>query len=168
MLKAICSKKNLSENLYYEYIRDSIESDEFIKLKDITHHRVTTRYQHCLNVSYHNYVICRKLGLDAVSAARAGLLHDLFYYNRKEYNKSDKVMSHSRFHSLIALDNAIKLTQINDRERDIIENHMWPVTKKRPKYKESYIIVVVDKYCAVLEVCLPKLKKLARFCKKRN
>ena len=166
MIKAICSKKELSENSYYEHIRDIIESDEFIKLKDITHHRVTTRYQHCINVSYHNYVICRKLGFDAVSAARAWLLHDLFYYNRKEYNKSHKALSHSRFHSLVALDNALKLTEINDRERDIIENHMWPATKQRPKYKESYIIVVVDKYCAILEVCLPKLKKLMQMCKR--
>lgn len=77
MLRAICSKKNLAEIAYYECIKDIIESEEIIKLKNITHHISTTRFQHCLNVSYYNYVICGKLGLDAVSAARAGLMHDL-------------------------------------------------------------------------------------------
>lgn len=163
MLRAICSKKNLAEIAYYECIKDIIESEEIIKLKNITHHISTTRFQHCLNVSYYNYVICGKLGLDAVSAARAGLMHDLFYYDRKEFNKSksDKALSHSLFHSLMALDNALKLTEINDCERDIIEKHMWPATRPRPKYKESYVIVFVDKYCAVLEF-------FQRFIRRKN
>jgi len=166
MLKAICSKKDLAKLSYYECIKDIIECDELARLKNITHHISTTRFQHCLNVSYHNYVICKKLGLDSTSAARAGLLHDLFYYDRKKYNKSGKQISHSLFHSLLALDNAEKLIEINDCERDIIEKHMWPVTRKRPKYKEGYVIVIVDKYCAVLEFMLPKLKKLSAVIKK--
>ena len=28
---------------------------------------------------------------------------------------------------------------------------MWPVTINFPKYKESYIITLVDKYCAIQE-----------------
>lgn len=160
MLKAICSKKDLSETQYFEYIKDIVNAKELENLKLITHHISTTRFQHCLNVSYHNYVICKFLRLDAKSAARAGLLHDLFYYDRKEYNKQKKFCSHSRFHSLLALKNALKLTKINEIERDIIENHMFPSTLKLPKSKEGYVIVIVDKYCAVLEVLLPKLQKL--------
>ncbi len=174
MLKAIGSKKDLTENSYYDCIKDIVESDEMIKLKDITHHVSTTRFQHCLNVSYYNYIICKKLRLDAVSAARAGLLHDLFYYNRKEYNKnkgmllnSKKTLSHSAFHSLVALENASKLIDMNECERDIIEKHMWPVTKKFPKYRESYIIVLVDKYCAILEFFSPNIRKLTGKIKRK-
>lgn len=159
MLKAICSKKDLTQTSYFDCIKDIINSSELESLKLITHHIYTTRFQHCLNVSYHNYLICSFLGLDAKSAARAGLLHDLFYYDRKEYNKHKKSISHSRFHSLVALENASKLTEINDVERDIIENHMFPSTRQLPKHKEAYVIVIVDKYCAVLECLLPKLKK---------
>ena len=36
-------------------------------------------------------------------------------------------------------------------EKDIILKHMWPVTIKLPKYKESYIVSSVDKYCALAE-----------------
>lgn len=159
MLKAICSKKDLTQTSYFDYIKDIVDSSELEGLKCITHHVCTTRFQHCVNVSYHNYVICKFLGLDAKSAARAGLLHDLFYYDRKEYNKHKKSFSHSRFHSLVALENASKLTEINDVERDIIENHMFPSTRQLPRYKESYVIVIVDKYCAILECLLPKIKK---------
>ena len=159
MLKAICSKKDLTQTDYFECIKDIVYSGELENLKLITHHTSTTRFQHCLNVSYHNYLICRFLGLDAKSAARAGLLHDLFYYDRKEYNKHKKNFSHSRFHSLVALENASKLTEINETERDIIENHMFPSTRQFPKHKEAYVIVIVDKYCTVLECILPKIRK---------
>ncbi len=159
MLKAICSKKDLSLCAYYDCIRDIINSGELEQLKDITHHISTTRFQHCLNVSYYSYIVCKKFRLNARSAARAGLLHDLFYYDRKEYNamREKGQFSHSRMHSVIALRNAEQLTDITPLERDIIEKHMFPMTIKLPKYKESYVITIIDKYCAVLEFCIPKI-----------
>ncbi|MDE5584597.1 MAG: HDIG domain-containing protein [Ruminococcus sp.] len=159
MLKAICSKKDLSLCAYYNCICDIVDSAELESLKDITHHISTTRFQHCLNVSYYSYVVCRKFRLNARSAARAGLLHDLFYYDRKEYNshKEKGGMSHSMMHSLMAVENAEKLTEITDLERDIIEKHMFPMTRPLPKYRESYVITLIDKYCAVLEFCIPKI-----------
>ena len=44
----------------------------------------------------------------------------------------------------------------------MIEKHMWPVTKPVPKYAETYIITLVDKYCAVIEYLAPQP---ARFCR---
>ena len=163
MLKAICSKKELRSGGYYDCINDIIDCPQLEKLKNITHHISTTRFQHCVNVSYYSYLICRKLHLDARSAARAGLLHDLFYYDRKEYNalKSKGEPSHSLMHSKLALHNAEKITSINELERDIIVKHMWPMTKSLPKYKETYVITVIDKYCAVLEFCVPKIFRCA-------
>lgn len=161
MIKAIGSKKELTNNSYFDCVSDIIECDELSRLKNITHHVSTTRFQHCLNVSYYGYVVCRKFSLDARSAARAGLLHDLFYYDRKEYNssKTKNQLSHSMMHSLMAADNAGKIIDMSELERDIIEKHMWPVTRKLPKYRESYVIMIVDKYCAVLEYCIPKIKR---------
>lgn len=103
--------------------------------------------------------------MNAHSAARAGLLHDLFYYDRKEYNntRSRGQISHSLLHAMMAAENASKIVEISDLERDIIEKHMWPVTHQIPKYKESYVICFVDKYCAVLEYLTPKIKKCKSF-----
>ncbi len=153
MLKATCSGKNIMNTGFYSCISDIIEHPQLLKLTKITHHISTTRFQHCLNVSYYSYIVCRKLGLDARSAARAGLLHDLFFYDRKKYNlkKRKNQPSHSLMHSMIALKNASELTEINPVERDIISKHMWPVTRALPKYRETYIITIIDKFCAVIE-----------------
>ncbi len=163
MLKAIGSRKELSESSYYDCISDIIDDSRLEPLKEITHHICTTRFQHCVNVSYYSYLVCRKLRLDCRGAARAGLLHDLFYYDRKEYN-SMRVKGqpkHSAMHAGLALRNAGELTELNPKERDMIEKHMWPVTRPLPKYRESYVITVIDKYCAVLELCVPKVKGAA-------
>lgn len=170
MLKAICSKKELENSAFYFYIYDIIDTPELEKLKNITHHICTTRFQHCLNVAYYSYKLCRIFHLDARSAARAGLMHDLFYYDRKKYNaeKSKSDPNHSRKHSDVALHNAELLTDINPMERDIIQKHMFPMTLSIPKYKETYIITFVDKYCAILEFCVPKVQQIINLRRIQN
>ena len=162
MLKAICSSKELTGNSYYDCVKDIIDCRQLQELKGITHHVSTTRFQHCLNVSYYSYIVCRRFSLNARSAARAGLLHDLFYYDRREYNssRSKGQDSHSRKHSMEACANAAKVTDITRLERDMIEKHMWPATRQMPKYKETYIITIIDKYCAILEFCVPKVQRI--------
>lgn len=158
MLKAIGSKKDLTKLQYYSYVIDVIESLPVQRLKFYQHHIMTTRFQHCLNVSYYNYCLCRFLHFDAVSAARAGLLHDLYFYNTNEYYENNNVRDHLANHSELALENAECYFDLNEVEKDIIYSHMWPVTNKRPHSKEGYIIVIVDKYCAALEYFLPKFR----------
>ena len=60
------------------------------KLKTITHHIYSNRLEHSIHVSYTSYKIAKKLGWDAKSTARGGLLHDMFYYDWREtkFNKS--------------------------------------------------------------------------------
>ena len=58
---------------------------------------------------------------------------------------------HAFVHPKIALKNAVKLYELNEKEQDIIIKHMWPVTLAMPKYKETWIITLVDKYSAIQE-----------------
>ena len=55
-------------------------------------------------------------------------------------------------HPEIALKNAKEHFEIGKREEDMIVKHMWPLTIKFPKYAESYVIVIIDKYTAALEI----------------
>ncbi len=166
MLKATGSRKNLAEHPFYICISDIIENDEILRLNKYTHHFFTTRFQHCLNVSYYNYLICRFFRLDAFAAARAGMMHDMYYYGRCDYHKLSADNPHCRNHPRVAVKNAKKQFYISHLEKDMIEKHMWPFNIKRlPKYRESYVIVVVDKYCAVLEVIAPKLRQLRNIMK---
>ena len=81
MLKAIGSKVDIlgsgKGEAYYYLVSDLLENDLVLKMKDFTQHGDTSCFQHCLNVSYYNYKICRFFSLNARAAARAGLLHDL-------------------------------------------------------------------------------------------
>ena len=40
---------------------------------------------------------------------------------------------------------------LNEKEKDIIIKHMWPVTIEFPKSIEGFILTFVDKYCALSE-----------------
>ena len=83
MLHATGSKKELTARTYYVLVSDLLEHDEVQRLKQFRHHVHTTRFQHSLNVSYYSYWLCRRFHWDAVSAARAGLLHDLYFYESR-------------------------------------------------------------------------------------
>ena len=105
-----------------------------------------------MQVAYYTYIACKKMRLDYVSATRAAMVHDLFLYDwRKKYRNVDLPGLHAFVHPKIALKNASKLFDLNDIEKDVISKHMWPVTFGFPKYMESYIVTIMDKYSACLE-----------------
>lgn len=120
------------------------------KMKLYRQHYDTNCFDHCYNVAFYSYLICKKLNLDYISVSRAGMLHDLFLYDWRK-----KQPEHKRFHGFrhprIALNNASKLFNLNEKEKDIILKHMWPITIIPPKYIEGYIITLTDKYCALEE-----------------
>ena len=66
---------------FYRTIQDVAEHPVVLRMKKYPHHGDTSCYKHCMRVAYFNYIICKKLHLDAKSAARAGMLHDLFLYD---------------------------------------------------------------------------------------
>ena len=107
-------------------------------------------------------IMAAELGLNVKKAKRAGLLHDLYFYETADYDAAETHESHSAHHPQVALHNAMQLFSVNAVEKDIIQNHMWPATHHMPHYKESYVIVVVDKYCAALEYVAPSLRSLFR------
>ena len=122
-------------------------------MKNFKQHYDTSTFKHCFNVSFLNYKICKKLGLDYKAAARAGMLHDLFLY---DWRCSSKTLNlgglHAFVHPKIAEKNASNLFYLTKKERDIIVKHMWPVTFIHfPKYPESFIITLTDKYSAMQE-----------------
>ena len=114
--------------------------------------------------SYYCYKICKKLKLDYISCSRAAMLHDLFLYDWRKRENGRKGF-HAFTHPKTAYENASKLFNLNDKEADIILKHMWPVTFfSFPKYIESFILTLVDKYCALSEA---HEEIYNRFCQKK-
>lgn len=120
------------------------------KMKLYRQHYDTNCFDHCYNVAFYSYLICKKLNLDYISVSRAGMLHDLFLYDWRKKQPEHKGF-HGFRHPRIALNNASKLFDLNEKEKDIILKHMWPITIIPPKYIEGYIITLTDKYCALEE-----------------
>lgn len=145
--------KYINNKEFYRYVCDLINNNSVLQLKDFTHHYFTTCYDHSIRVAYHNFIICKFLGLNAKAASRGGLLHDLYLYNRKSYIRSKGEKLHGFRHPHIALDNASKLFRLTKIEKDIIVKHMFPLTLKLPKYPESYVTTITDKYLCIAELC---------------
>lgn len=164
LYKAIFSHKNINDLPdYYSCVSDLLRCDTVLQLDEYKHHKGTTRLQHSLNVSYYNFLICRKLHWDARSAARAGLLHDLFLYDRKEHERVDGEGWHGVGHPKIAFFNAVELFPLNERESDMIVNHMFPITPHLPHFRETWVIQFVDKFCAVSELCALAARSSRRY-----
>ena len=156
--------------LSYQRIRDNIESrrplesefnlivqdvlthPEFLRLKEFRHH-TSSIYDHALEVSFLSYRISKQLGMDYRSAARGGLLHDFFLYDWRHHDVPDlpREKFHGFEHPKIALDNAQKYFALNDIERDCILRHMWPLTLTPPRFRESFVVCMADKYVASRE-----------------
>ena len=151
----------LKDEGYLSVVRDILFNREFLKLKGYSHHANITRYEHSINVSYLGYKFAKKVGANAVELARAGLFHDMFFYELEDYeNKSHNYFkSHAYTHGKVALENARKIFALSRREEEMIETHMWPLTIIPPKYIESYIIGIVDKYSTIYELYLSRKRQ---------
>jgi uncharacterized protein len=147
---SVKTTKTRSFNEYISCIEDLIQDEVIDSLNGFIQHGSVTCFDHSLSVSYYSYVVCRLLHLDYRSAARGGMLHDLFLY---DWHKTKLIGGkHGFTHPYTALKNAKEHFPINKMEKDIIIKHMWPLTILLPRYKEAYVVSFVDKYIALLEI----------------
>ena len=129
------------------HVGELLDMELIRALDTVPQHFRYTRLRHSMDVAYITFFIARVMRFDSRSAARAGVLHDLFFY--EEGQKSRNLL---RAHPQIALDNAREICpDLNEIEADAILRHMWMLTAKPPRYKEGMLLTFVDKYCATRE-----------------
>lgn len=148
-------KPEYKMTIFNTYANDILENKYISKLKELAHHGDVTRLEHSMSVAYESFRLANalKLKVDLKSMVRGALLHDFFLYDLKK----ERIKKHFTKHPYVAFNNAIKEFNINNIEKDIILKHMWPMTLKFPKYKESYIVCFVDTYCAIKERMFKKM-----------
>jgi len=156
-------QKIYSNDEFIQMIDDLLNNDTVKQMKNFRQHYETSCFDHCLIASYYCYLYGKKFNLDYVSCARAAMLHDLFLYDWRK-KQDDRKGLHAFTHPKTAYKNASNLFALNEKEKDIILKHMWPVTIALPKYKESYLLTLVDKYCALNE---SYQEIYNRFCQKK-
>ncbi|MDD2377480.1 MAG: HD domain-containing protein [Bacilli bacterium] len=138
---------------YKEIVKDILNHEEFLKRKNYHHHENRSVYVHSLSVSIKAYKLARTFHLDKKRAAIGGLLHDFYYMDWQQNIKVKKsfFQLHGFVHSKEALINAKKYfpTLIDKKTSNIIVRHMFPLTPIPPRYIESWIVTIVDKYVSI-------------------
>ena len=155
---------------FKKIIKDIISNSSVLSLKEHTQHMNSSRFEHCYDVAYYTYKICKKWGLDYISATRGAMLHDFYFYDWRHKGVKGQKRFHAYRHPRIAWHNANENFELNEVEKDVIIKHMWPLTWRLPRYKESYVVTIVDKYCATKEFfdSLKYAKKLKKITKMKK
>lgn len=143
------------EEEFLQIVNKIISNRKYLKLQNEKHHHNSNRYKHMMDVSYMTYKFCKKKNLDYKSATRAAILHD-FYFD-DDFKSSPKRMFK---HYEVAIKNAKKLCNLNEKEENIIASHMFPIGGKIPKYKESIVVDVIDDIVSTKERINGDVKKL--------
>lgn len=119
---------------YREYltaVSDLLKSPVVLSMSEYKQHGDVSCLEHCIFVSYISFLFCRKMGWNFRSAARGGLLHDLFLYDWHEVDITDSLRGfaftqmHGFTHPITALNNANEHFTLDELEQDIIKKHMW-------------------------------------------
>lgn len=133
------------------YADDILESDSFKSQKEFMQHGKTSVYKHIINVTNMSITIAYKfnMNVDIKSLIRGSLLHDYFLYDWHENDKSHRL--HGFKHAKTAMLNAERDFGINKIEKNMIYTHMFPLNLRLPRYKESIILCMADKVCAIKE-----------------
>lgn len=137
-------------SLFLHCLKDLIDEPSVRAMDNYIQHSSVTTFQHGVFVSYLSFSICKTLRWNYYSAARGGLLHDMYLYDWHDSERLGKW--HAFTHPYAALRNATALFTITKMEQDIIKKHMWPLTLKLPRYRESIVVSIADKLATCLEV----------------
>jgi uncharacterized membrane protein len=137
---------NKDETDFNKFAKEILHNEKFSELKKYKHHDLSI-YDHVLKVAKLSYKFAKFLKLDIKSTVRGALLHDFFFY---DWRKDKPVINykkrlHAFGHPIHVYHNASKYFTINNIEKDIIIKHMFPLTIILPKYKESYLVSIIDK-----------------------
>lgn len=130
-----------------DIVKDILKNKEFCELDNEYHHGIT-RYGHSMRVAKLSYNIARYFNLkNYEEMTRAALLHDFF---KREEIKSEWLKV-AFDHPMKAYENASKYYELNEMQKNIIQSHMFPLSYVLPRYKESWIVSLVDKTVATYE-----------------
>lgn len=145
-------KEYLNNIEYMECVKDILNSKIFQKLDGFVQHGCTSTMEHSIDVSYTTYLVCKKLGLNYKSAARAALLHDFYLYDWHRPTKETGAFLHGFTHPYRAAKNAKEYFNITNKEASMIKTHMFPLTPIPPLSREGWVLTMADKSTSINEI----------------
>ena len=147
-------REEVDLTLFKKVCDEVCSTEKYQSLKNYVAHGRISVYAHSLRVAERSYAyaITHRVKCDIVSLIRGALLHDYFLY---DWHKLPKFSFHGYTHAKTAMENASKDYDLNEKEKNIIYSHMFPLNLFHfPKCKEAWIVLWQDKLCALKEtVC---------------
>lgn len=141
------------QRMLKENAADILESPKFNSTRNYIQHGTISVRRHSIDVAKQSILFSRALRLkvNERELIRGALLHDFFLYDWHDKNRENYSRWHGFSHAGIALKNAMQEYELSDREKNIIQRHMWPLNITPPNCKEAWIVSAADKFCSALE-----------------
>jgi len=137
---------------WLEAVGDLLSDGDVRSMAALPQHRPGfSCYDHCLLVSYTSFALCRRLGWHSWESARGGLLHDFYLYDWTDRGTISN-WRHLWGHPRAALRNAEGRFLLTPREKNIIVSHMFPLSLTPHRYREAWVVGLMDKLCALAEL----------------
>lgn len=117
----------------------------------VQHGQVST-LAHVVRVAQTSFAWAQKLPfrVDEADLVAGALLHDFYLYDW--HDRSTSKPHHATRHPLYAAENAVRVFGVSEKQRGIIETHMWPLPPDRvPRSTEAWIVCAADKWCSLYE-----------------
>lgn len=158
-------KQRVDLNIFSNTFENLCQSTRLLQTREYTHHFGTSLLRHCVNVAYVSLYLADLLHLnvDRFQLTTGALLHDYYLYDCHDDNEANK-KHHLRHHASIAAMAAKEEYSLTKKEEDIILKHMFPINLALPKFKESALVCVSDKICALYE-CVSNIYKFKIRCR---
>lgn len=145
-------KKYPAYKEFLSLVWDILRSDEFKQMKRYRSHINSTLYKHSVKVAYlcFRYHKCHRMKMDAAELVRGALLHDFYLYDLHGDGEPHRL--HWFHHPRAALENALlRYPALTEVQRDMIKNHMFPLTPCPPHTKAGWLICFYDKLAAITD-----------------
>ena len=138
------------EELLLRYMDGIKEHEEVLRMKTFIQHGDTSTYDHCVEVTRLAFLLSRRLpwSFHEKSIVKGAMLHDFYLYDWHVPDPKRKRL-HGLHHHRTAHKNAMSYFRLTPIEEDIILKHMWPLTIKLPRYRESYLVSLADKIVSI-------------------
>lgn len=138
---------------YLSVTKNILEHPLVVSMDTFNHHAGISTHFHSVFVSYMVYSHCAKRGFDeklTKEITQAALLHDFYLYDwPTQKHEENHIFYHPK--ESVKNINKTKIIKMNDMQRDMILNHMFPLAHV-PNSKGGWMLTMADKYCATREL----------------
>ena len=153
----ICKLTPEEEVRMHILLKGMADDPNALEMQKFIQHGSVTTYEHCMRVTRIAFWlnIHLRANADEASLVKGAFLHDFYLYDW--HNCRNITHWHGFKHPRIARYNAETVFALSDKEKDIIQSHMWPLTPTDiPRSREAALVCMADKMSSGYETVLER------------